>query len=89
MKRILITLLLLLTSAQVMAAQTMTPEQEQRAQKMVYDFLFNDPDSPRIGAKDPKLTLGGLYGLQLPVLQEIRSLHGKDRRKTPGCGGGI
>lgn len=57
MKRILITLLLLLTSAQVMAAQTMTPEQEQRAQKMVYDFLFNDPDSPRIGAKDPKLTL--------------------------------
>ena len=35
----------------VMAADPITPDQEQRAQKLVYDFLFNDPDSPRIGAK--------------------------------------
>lgn len=57
MKNIVITLLLLFVSAQAMAAEPLTPEQEQRAQKMVYDFLFNDPDSPRIGAKNPTLTL--------------------------------
>ncbi|HDC4525798.1 TPA: thioredoxin domain-containing protein [Enterobacter cloacae] len=57
MKKILITFLLLFASAQVMAADPITPDQEQRAQKLVYDFLFNDPDSPRIGAKNPTLTL--------------------------------
>lgn len=57
MKKFLITLMLLLASAQVMAAQPLTPDQEQRAQKMIADFLFNDPNSPRIGAKNPKLTL--------------------------------
>ncbi|EMP7249206.1 DsbA family protein [Enterobacter cloacae] len=40
-----------------MAADPITPDQEQRAQKLIYDFLFNDPDSPRIGAKNPTLTL--------------------------------
>ena len=57
MKKFLITLMLLLASAQVMAAQPLTSDQEQRAQKMIADFLFNDPNSPRIGAKNPKLTL--------------------------------
>ncbi|MDU2378580.1 MAG: DsbA family protein [Enterobacter cloacae] len=57
MKKILITFLLFFASVQVMAADPITPDQEQRAQKLVYDFLFNDPDSPRIGAKNPKLTL--------------------------------
>lgn len=57
MKKILITFLLFFASAQVMAADQITPDQEQRAQKLIYDFLFNDPDSPRIGAKNPKLTL--------------------------------
>ena len=57
MKKILITFLLFFASAQVMAADPITPDQEQRAQKLVYDFLFNDPDSPRIGAKNPTLTL--------------------------------
>ena len=57
MKKILITFLLFFASAQVMAADPITPDPEQRAQKLVYDFLFNDPDSPRIGAKNPKLTL--------------------------------
>lgn len=57
MKKILITFLLFFASAQVMAADPITPVQEQRAQKLVYDFLFNDPDSPRIGAKNPTLTL--------------------------------
>lgn len=57
MKKILITFLLFFVSAQVMAADPITPDQEQRAQKLVYDFLFNDPDSPRIGAKNPTLTL--------------------------------
>jgi protein-disulfide isomerase len=57
MKKFLITLMLLLASAQAMASQPLTPDQEQRAQKMIADFLFNDPNSPRIGAKNPKLTL--------------------------------
>ncbi|HCM9439793.1 TPA: thioredoxin domain-containing protein [Enterobacter cloacae subsp. cloacae] len=57
MKKILITFLLFFASAQVMAADPITPDQEQRAQKLTYDFLFNDPDSPRIGAKNPTLTL--------------------------------
>ena len=57
MKKILITFLLFFASAQVMAADPITPDQEQRAQKLIYDFLFNDPDSPRIGAKNPTLTL--------------------------------
>lgn len=57
MKKILITFLLFFASVQVMAADPITPDQEQRAQKLVYDFLFNDPDSPRIGAKNPTLTL--------------------------------
>ena len=57
MKKIFITFLLFFASVQVMAADPITPDQEQRAQKLVYDFLFNDPDSPRIGAKNPKLTL--------------------------------
>lgn len=57
MKKILITFLLFFASAHVMAADPITPDQEQRAQKLIYDFLFNDPDSPRIGAKNPKLTL--------------------------------
>ncbi|HBN6064421.1 DsbA family protein [Enterobacter cloacae] len=57
MKKILITFLLFFASAQVMAADPITPDQEQRAQKLIYDFLFNDADSPRIGAKNPTLTL--------------------------------
>ena len=57
MKKILITFLLFFASAQVMAADPITPDLEQRAQKLIYDFLFNDPDSPRIGAKNPTLTL--------------------------------
>ena len=57
MKKFLITLLLLLAPLQVFAAQPLTPDQEQRAQKTIADFLFNDPNSPRIGAKNPKLTL--------------------------------
>jgi protein-disulfide isomerase len=57
MKKIMITLMLLFVSTQMVAAEVQTPEQEQRAQKIVYDFLFNDPNSPRIGAKNPKLTL--------------------------------
>ncbi|UDF98758.1 thioredoxin domain-containing protein [Enterobacter cloacae] len=57
MKKILITFLLFFASAQVIAADPITPDQEQRAQKLIYDFLFNDPDSPRIGAKNPTLTL--------------------------------
>lgn len=57
MKKILITFLLFFASAQVMAADPIPPDQEQRAQKLIYDFLFNDPDSPRIGAKNPTLTL--------------------------------
>lgn len=57
MKKILIMFLLFFASAQVMAADPITPDQEQRAQKLIYDFLFNDPDSPRIGAKNPTLTL--------------------------------
>ena len=35
MKKLLITLLLLLAPVQVFAAQPLTPDQEQRAQKMV------------------------------------------------------
>lgn len=57
MKKFFITLLLLLAPLQVFAAQPLTPDQEQRAQKTIADFLFNDPNSPRIGAKNPKLTL--------------------------------
>lgn len=57
MKNIIITLLLLFASTQAMAAEPLTPDQEHRAQQIVYDFLFNDPNSPRIGAKNPKLTL--------------------------------
>jgi protein-disulfide isomerase len=57
MKKIMITLMFLFVSTQMVAAEVQTPEQEQRAQKIVYDFLFNDPNSPRIGAKNPKLTL--------------------------------
>ncbi len=68
MKKFLITLLLLLAPLQVFAAQPLTPDREQRAQKTIADFLFNDPNSPRIGAKNPKLTPGGVYRLQLPVL---------------------
>jgi len=59
MKKLMITLLLLFTAVQAMAADALTPEQtqEQRAQKIVFDFLFNDPNSPRIGATKPQLTL--------------------------------
>jgi len=57
MKKIMMSLLLFFASAQAMAADTLSAEQEQRAQKVVYDFLFNDPNSPRIGAKNPTLTL--------------------------------
>jgi len=53
----MMSLLLFFASAQAMAADTLSAEQEQRAQKVVYDFLFNDPNSPRIGAKNPTLTL--------------------------------
>lgn len=31
-------------------------------------LLFNDPDSPRLGAKAPRLTIDLVYRLQLPVL---------------------
>lgn len=40
MKKNLITFLLLFASAQVMAADPITPDQEQRAQKLVYDFCL-------------------------------------------------
>lgn len=88
MKKILITFLLFFASAQVMAADPITPDQEQRAQKLVYDFLFNDPDSPRIGAKNPTLTLVVFTDYNCPYCKNSiriwrRSL--RNIRRWPWC----
>ncbi|CZU26368.1 suppressor for copper-sensitivity C [Enterobacter cloacae] len=83
MKKILITFLLFFASVQVMAADPITPDQEQRAQKLVYDFLFNDPDSPRIGAKNPTLTLVVFTDYNCPYCKKFEPYLEKIVEKHP------
>ncbi|ESO57391.1 copper sensitivity supression protein, partial [Salmonella enterica subsp. enterica serovar Newport str. VA_R100506907] len=59
LKAIPIVLLLALFSTLSIAQETapFTPDQEKQIENLIHAALFNDPASPRIGAKHPKLTL--------------------------------
>ncbi|MEY7477449.1 hypothetical protein AB9D26_16065, partial [Citrobacter freundii] len=39
------------------SSATHSPEQEKQIEALIQEALFNDPNSPRIGAKQAKLTL--------------------------------
>jgi hypothetical protein len=68
--------------------EVLTPDQEQRAQKTIADFLFNDPNS-RASARKTQSSPWWCLPTTTARTVKIRSVSGEDRRKTSGRGGGL
>ncbi|VDR24769.1 Uncharacterised protein [Raoultella terrigena] len=77
MMRTITALLLLCISAFASAAPA--PQAESSSDAQLANLLFNDPNSPRIGAKEPRLTIVSFTDYNWPLLQAVRSAAGKNR----------
>lgn len=60
-----------------------TPEQEKKIEALIKDVLFNDPDSPRIGARHAKLTLVNFTDYNCPYCKKLDTMLLKIVQKYP------
>lgn len=83
--KILIVLLLTLFSAvsTAKAPAPFTPEQEKQIEALIQEALFNDPNSPRIGAKKAKLTLINFTDYNCPYCKQLDPMLEKIVQKYP------
>ena len=83
--KLLIVLLLSLFSAVSVAQEPapFTPEQEKQIEVLIQEALFNDPDSPRIGAKQAKLTLINFTDYNCPYCKQLDPMLEKIVQKYP------
>lgn len=83
--KLLIVLLLSLFSAVSVAQEPapFTPEQEKQIEALIQEALFNDPDSPRIGAKQAKLTLINFTDYNCPYCKQLDPMLEKIVQKYP------
>lgn len=83
--KLLIVLLLSLFSAISVAQEPapFTPEQEKQIEALIQEALFNDPDSPRIGAKQAKLTLINFTDYNCPYCKQLDPMLEKIVQKYP------
>mgnify|MGYP001067781146 CR=1 FL=1 len=81
----LIILLFTLFSAFSLAkdAAPFTPEQEKQIEALIQEALFNDPASPRFGAKQAKLTLVNFTDYNCPYCKQLDPLLEKLVAKYP------
>jgi len=78
--KMIITFLLLLTTFGAIAATEPTEEQ---FQEMVYQALYQDPASPQIGAKSPKLTIISFTDYNCPYCKKFDPMLEKIVEKYP------
>ncbi|EGT3572894.1 DsbA family protein [Citrobacter amalonaticus] len=64
-------------------AAPFTPEQEKQIEALIHEALFNDPTSPRIGAKQAKLTLVNFTDYNCPYCKQLDPLLEKIVMKYP------
>lgn len=64
-------------------AAPFTPEQEKQIEALIQEALFNDPASPRIGAKQAKLTLVNFTDYNCPYCKQLDPLLEKLVAKYP------
>lgn len=83
--RILIILLMALLSAQSVAKAPapFTPEQEKQIEALIQEALFNDPASPRLGARQATLTLVNFTDYNCPYCKQLDPLLEKIVKKYP------
>lgn len=81
----MIVLLLALFSTLSIAQETapFTPDQEKQIENLIHAALFNDPASPRIGAKHPKLTLVNFTDYNCPYCKQLDPMLEKIVQKYP------
>lgn len=60
-----------------------TPEQEKQIEALIQEALFNDPASPRFGAKQAKLTLVNFTDYNCPYCKQLDPLLEKLVAKYP------
>lgn len=60
-----------------------TPEQEKQLETLIQEALFNDPGSPRLGAKQAKLTLVNFTDYNCPYCKQLDPLLEKIVAKYP------
>lgn len=83
--KMMIVLLLSLFSAVSVAKEPapFTPEQEKQIEALIQEALFNDPNSPRIGAKQAKLTLINFTDYNCPYCKQLDPMLEKIVQKYP------
>lgn len=64
-------------------AAPFTPEQEKQIEALIQEALFNDPASPRLGAKQAKLTLVNFTDYNCPYCKQLDPLLEKLVAKYP------
>ncbi|EPJ3205865.1 DsbA family protein [Salmonella enterica subsp. enterica serovar Derby] len=83
--KMMIILLLTLFSAVSVAKEPapFTPEQEKQIEALIQEALFNDPNSPRIGARQAKLTLINFTDYNCPYCKQLDPMLEKIVQKYP------
>ncbi|MGV4090066.1 DsbA family protein [Citrobacter freundii] len=83
--KMMIALLLTLFSAVSIAKEPapFTPEQEKQIEALIQEALFNDPNSPRIGSKQAKLTLINFTDYNCPYCKQLDPMLEKIVQKYP------
>ncbi|WP_455424992.1 DsbA family protein [Dryocola sp. LX212] len=83
MKLVMTFLLVLMVTFSAQAAeQPQQPQdREEEMQQLIYEALFHDPQSPRIGAANPKLTLVSFTDYNCPYCKQLDPMLEKITRK--------
>lgn len=79
--KMIITILLLLTAN--FGANAAEPTNEEQVQQMIYQALFHDPASPRMGAESPKLTIISFTDYNCPYCKKFDPMLEKIVEKYP------
>ncbi|MGB7801842.1 DsbA family protein [Buttiauxella sp.] len=79
--KMLMTLLLLL--ATTFSATAATPSEEDQMQEMIYQALFHDPASPRMGAANARLTIISFTDYNCPYCKQFDPMLEKVVQKYP------
>ncbi|KFC81211.1 DsbA family protein [Buttiauxella agrestis] len=79
--KMIMTMLLLV--AATFGANAAEPTNEEQVQQMIYQALFHDPASPRIGAASPKLTIISFTDYNCPYCKKFDPMLEKIVEKYP------
>lgn len=83
MKRAILFFLMLMTVLSAQAANPQPQDKEQEMQELIYEALFHDPASPRIGSATPRLTLVVFTDYNCPYCKQLDPLLEKVVQQYP------